>query len=133
MWRECSYAAFDLMRHYASKMQAPEMNHIAWYWVFLHCQNQKILRECAEQMKLVVNKIALDKAASPDDYPTYLDTYANLVYKMGEKAKALLLENKVLEEAKKIKQVTARELKEYESNLSKMQEDKPTWMEIPVS
>jgi hypothetical protein len=55
------------------------------------------------------------------DNPMYLDTYANLLYKLGQTKEAIEIESKVLE------LIDAKEKKSYEEALDKMKKGEPTW------
>jgi len=117
LWTDCGKTAFTLMRYYCSQIDEYEMNNIAWFWVFAHCDDKTTLNEAIKQMKGIIRiSERLD----------YLDTYANLLYKKGEKKKAVSYERRIVEEANKM-HLGGRDLKGYEVNLSNMEKGIPTW------
>jgi thioredoxin-related protein len=69
------------------KAIAYKINEPAWD-AFLNSTNKKLLKGYAKWMRKVVQNYSMDDAA--------IDTYANLLYKLGHKRKALELEKKAL-------------------------------------
>src|SRR5690606_469805 len=55
------------------------------------------------------------------EVPTYVDTYANLLYKSGDKANAMLWQQKAIDQSSGDQQTT------FKATLAKMQNDEPTW------
>jgi thioredoxin-related protein len=124
--------AIDSSGHLISSWIEP-VNTINYEYIFLHSADKSVLMKAATWAKMVVDN-------KPDD-PDYIDTYANLLYKAGEKAKALQWENKAvtLKELwfKKIKEDgdlypgrvknKKSELDEMNANLQKMKIGKATW------
>jgi len=108
------------------------MNEIAWGLIFLHSGDKKILAEAIKRMEHVVQ-------IAPNYFPA-LDTYANLLYKIGEKQNAIAWSNKAIEATKtfieheKEKGEPPRKhvliwLQDYQVNLDKMKQDMPTWID----
>jgi hypothetical protein len=62
-------------------------------------------------------KIVCDARPEEQDY---LDTYANLLYKLGDTQKALSLEARAFS-------MNARNSKEITTNMEKMKRGEPTW------
>ncbi|HET6253304.1 MAG TPA: thioredoxin family protein [Puia sp.] len=118
-WLDCGKAAFALIKHFGKEIDGFDMNNIVWDDLFLHCDNRKYLREASKWIKLAIQKDGESEA--------YLDTYANLLYKIGYKKKAIFLESKAVETAVK-EQVRPEDIKTCRSNLEKMQAGKPTWL-----
>jgi len=92
------------------------LNNIAWNFF------EKVTDKDALNNALRWSKRSLD--IEPDNY-MYLDTYANLLYKLGKKNKAIAVQNKTLQLAKK----TADEdgIIECEKVLQKMKLGEKTW------
>lgn len=120
-WHECEKAAYLLMNQYGNKLSHRRINNIAWNYVFLHSTSQKVLFKA---LKLVETTIA--------NYPhtdyANIDTYANLLYKLGDKKNAIFWEKRAIENLELIKSNTDLEsLKEFKRSLQKMQRGEKTW------
>ena len=87
------------------------LNNNAWQ-VFQHSEDKHELERAVSWSEL-----ALRFLPSPDG--NYMDTKANLLYKLGKKDEALAVEAKASE--------LSPEDKNIQENLKKMQEGKPTW------
>jgi thioredoxin-related protein len=98
----------DLMEHVV-------LNSYAWE-SFRWLEDKELLQEAINWMPEVVKK----------DYTgLYTDTYANLLYKVGEKKKAIQWQQKALELA--IKNDYKLDIEEFGERLNKMKQDKRTW------
>jgi thiol-disulfide isomerase/thioredoxin len=117
-WVECGEAAYTLIKHFGSEIDGYDMNNIVWDNLFLHCDNRKYLKEALKWIKLAIKRDGPSEA--------YLDTYANLLYKIGYKKKAIFWENKAVETAVK-EQASPKDIKTCQLNLEKMRAGKPTW------
>jgi thioredoxin-related protein len=71
-----------------------------------------------------------EKATGPyTEYgPLYIDTYANLLYKVGETTEAIKWQELALTESKKLS-LSKGDIKAIEENLGKMRKGEPTWPE----
>lgn len=87
------------------------VNNVLWNDVFLHVQDKRTLLKAAEVQYLIVER-------RPED-ATYMDTYANLLYKAGELEKAV--EWQGIAVSKNTKDTGNA------SNLEKMKRGLPTW------
>lgn len=92
-------------------------------WVNFHCwgifkaiNERHLLSKAGKYMSLLVKHF---------HYMDYFDTYANLLYKTGEKKKALQWEKRAIARAKEAQ--LPRKVSNYTSVLSKMKADEPTW------
>jgi thioredoxin-related protein len=119
-WTACAEAAYTLMHGYAQRIDDFDMNEIAWDNVFQHCDNRKIITEAIRHMKYVIE---IKKDSDAD----YLDTYANLFYKLGNTRKALLFEEKAIEVAEK-RHAHTDEISTWQDNINKMKQGEPTWV-----
>ncbi|TDX01850.1 thioredoxin-like protein [Dinghuibacter silviterrae] len=88
------------------------------YYVFLHSQRKRQLNIVSEWMEGVVRR-------NPND-ENDVDTYANILYKIGKKVAALEMEQKalIIAEGKK----NEHGVKIFKDNILKMNGDKPTWI-----
>jgi D-mannonate dehydratase len=83
----------------------------------MHTSSSKILSAAQKAMSNVLKN---------NFNPIYVDTYANLLYKLGERNEALTWENKAIETSIK-NNGDPRDLNDFKANLAKMQQGKPTW------
>lgn len=88
----------------------------AWH-AFLHCSDSAVLTKALEWVELA---ITLDGEDTPR-LAAYMDTKANLLYKLGQKEKALKLQKEAVELLIGVKD--SRLLDKY----AKMQRGEPTW------
>jgi thioredoxin-related protein len=86
-------------------------NNIIYFDVFLHCDRRKILRKAARMQREFVNRYPR--------VPAFMDTYANLLYKLGKKNDALYWQSKAA--ALRPNDATIKH------NFERMQLGKPTW------
>lgn len=105
---------YDLM-----KLNEFPLTHPTWLWrinnmtwdAFVRCTDQKLLKECAKWM---------DKAATTwPDRTYYLDTYASILYKIGQKDKAIAYETKAIKQEK--------DNKDYQAVLALMKVNRPIY------
>ncbi|WP_346237332.1 thioredoxin fold domain-containing protein [Niabella insulamsoli] len=105
------------------KIEAPsggELNSYAWF-AFENIADKAILEKAASWSKLSLEKEA--NAAA------YIDTHANLLYKIGEKDAAIKEEERALSVAEKNGEDTSG----YKEIIEKMKKGEPTWPEKIVS
>jgi thioredoxin-related protein len=126
MWNECADASYSYIHKYGDQIESHNMNNIAWDFIFVHSDKMEILLEAIKWMEQAVKQ-------RPND-PSYLDTYANLLYKVGKKEDAISWDTKAIDAANKIlgpqkikSQSLLGSLKAYEMNLVKMSNGLPTW------
>lgn len=89
-------------------------NNLAWD-LFQHSDDKLQLQQALEWS---------NKAIAINPIPNWMDTKANLLYKMGRKKEAIQLEEQTVENARQSKD---GQLPEFENNVKKMKEDLPTW------
>ena len=104
------------------------MNEIVWECIFQHCSNPKILRDSAYWMKRLLIK---------ERHRQYVDTYANVIYKLGDRKNAIAWEQDALAAARRSAEhsgVTQNEdTMTFAANLGKMKTGEPTWEDkLPV-
>jgi len=119
-WVLLSQTAYEIMRKYGDQVDSRTRNDMAWDYVFEHSDDPKILNEAAKWMKKNIGNADADDA--------YLDTYANLLYKTGQKDQAIVFENTAVQLAIK-NRVPGTYLKAERDNLEKMKAGKSTWEE----
>jgi thioredoxin-related protein len=92
------------------------INSYAWP-IFLLSDNRELLNESIKWLQKVVKD---------DNVGGYLDTYANLLYKVGKKEKAIEWQHKALELAIKFGK-RPKLINELREHLDKMKRGEPTW------
>ncbi|HTD99010.1 MAG TPA: DUF255 domain-containing protein [Mucilaginibacter sp.] len=118
LWATCINIAYVLIKQYGNQIEDSDINNIAWYYIFHYTTDPKILTEASKWMKHSIDR-------SPNRVAS-IDTYANLLYKLGQREQALAWENKAIETAISIR-ASSSDLDDFKINLTKMQEGQPTW------
>ena len=125
-WDESGAAAGELIRRYGDQilegqyMRFGTANNMIYWNIFLHCENKGVLRESSSWMKRLID------TESPEQ--TDMDTYANLLYKSGDKEGAIRWEKKALQTwAGELKETDLNDLAEFVDHLNKMVRGTPTW------
>jgi thioredoxin-related protein len=103
------------MAHAERDKISKSLNEIAWQ-IFEKVSDKKVLKDALTWSKRSLELI-------PDN-PAYLDTYANLLYKLGRKKEAIAKEKEALDYSKK---GNTDESKGYEETLRKMNAGEKTW------
>ena len=100
------------------------LNSAAWD-VFLHCSDRKIISKALAWSELSI------KLEEPDPNVQYLDTKANLLYRLGRVQEAIDWEKKAIEvgiaNAKKRGREKGDFFDEYTATVDKMKKGEPTW------
>jgi len=100
------------------------LNNIAWD-AFLRCNDKIVLKKALQWSELSI------KLEHPNPNIQYLDTKANLLYKLGRVKEAIAQEKKAIEidkaEAKKAGQDKGGFTDEYSETVEKMKKGLPTW------
>lgn len=104
-------SAIPYYNKYSHRASFMEMNNIAWE-IFQNVNDTAILNAA-----LAWSKKTLEEKESI----TYIDTYANLLYKLGRKEEAIEMEEKALSLAEK------NDKPEFQANLEKMKKGESTW------
>ncbi len=85
-WNKFSPAIVSYMKMYSSNVNDNQLNDFAWT-VFQNCSDMTCVAEALEWSK---------HSFANEQNPAYIDTYANILYKMGQKDKAILWEEKAM-------------------------------------
>lgn len=91
-----------------------QLNANAWH-VFLSCNEKPVLQKAVKWIDISIRHASENK----EDITQYLDTKANLLYKIGEVNQAIDVEEQALR--------LSKNAEEYKSNLAKMRSGSPTW------
>jgi hypothetical protein len=93
------------------------INNFIYNVVFQYTEDPAVLSKCIGYMEKVLK-------VDPNSH-TRLDTYACILYKAGQKSKALVEEQKALQSAEDKKEKGS--IKEYTEKIEKMKNNLPTW------
>jgi thioredoxin-related protein len=118
LWPETADAVYKLITKYSNQISDGQVNSMSWEYVFMHTSSPKILSAAQKAMSEVLKK---------NFNPVYVDTYANILYKLGKRDEALKWENKAIETSIK-NNGDLRDLNDFKTNLAKMKKDQPTWV-----
>lgn len=109
-WPNFEKAIVSYMKKYSHRMNDGELNSLAWN-VFEHCKD----------MTCVAQILDWSKQLKETKEPAFLDTYANLLYKLGKKDAAIALEQKALDLS------PANDRSGVQSTIDKMKKGEKTW------
>lgn len=90
-------------------------------------QEIRELKRVSEWMKGVVRRGASATGFRLEQWHMYIDTYANLLYKIGRTTEAINWQEFAILKCKEIGGGWSDNLKGYEANLEKMKKGEPTW------
>ena len=108
-WNNFQTAIVAYMKNYGSKASPDQLNNFAWT-VFENCKDMTCVTEALDWSK---------RSLKDKDNPMFIDTYANILYKLGKKDEAIKWEEKAV--------ALAPEDKNYSSVLYKMKNGEKTW------
>ena len=109
-WNNFETSMVAYMKTYSAKMNDYELNSLAWA-VFENCPD----------MTCVANILDWSKRLKESSNAAFLDTYANILYKLGKKDDAITLEEKATA------LVGESEAPQYKATLEKMKNNEKTW------
>ncbi|WP_316805067.1 thioredoxin family protein [Pedobacter nototheniae] len=112
-WPAYQTAALSYMRKYGNEADANTLNSLAWT-VFENCHDPACVAEALNWSKRSVE-------STKSEQPALIDTYANLLHKLGKTEEAIKWEEKA------INLVPAAEKPNYQSTLDKMKKGEKTW------
>jgi len=107
-------ATLAFLEKYGAQAGNFDINADTWS-IFLHCKDKQTLKKAATWSK---------KTLCETCNPAYYDTYANLLYKVGEQDSALTWERKAVEVAERLKWMS--HMDEFTSTIGKMQRGEKT-------
>lgn len=110
-WINFPSAAISYMKEYGSKVNATDLNSYAWT-IFENCKDAKVIKKALGWSK---------RSIELQNDPNFIDTYANLLYKDGQKSEAIAWEEKAMA------MVDATEKESYLLNIAKMKKGDKTW------
>jgi len=116
---EYENALLSYITKFGDQLSDDKMNDLAWYFVFLLSSDSKLLEAALSLSKHTI-------ANYPNVPYYYVDTYANLLYKAGDREQGIEWEKKVLEIVKTLNNHSNLQ-KQFELTLDKMQKGEKTW------
>jgi thioredoxin-related protein len=120
-WDKAIFYNFQNLDQYgidSSIMGGSGINNMIYNLVFIHSNNAEWIKKGIKYMEHILKNYP--------DHDTWIDTYANLLYKAGNKEKAIQYENLALDIAKK--RDDNFRIAEYKNVLDKITANKPTWI-----
>ncbi|HEY4063696.1 MAG TPA: thioredoxin fold domain-containing protein [Puia sp.] len=110
-WNNFQVVVVDYMKKYGSAANAQQLNDYAWT-VFQHCPDMNCVTEALDWSK---------RSFKDNNEPAFMDTYANILYKMGKKDDAITWEEKARDMS------SAEEKKGFQETIDKMKKGEKTW------
>lgn len=110
-WNNYRIAIVDYMNKFGQKLTPDELNNYAWT-VFQNCPDMKCVAEALEWSK---------RSFEGNNTPGFMDTYANILYKLGRKDEAIEWEKKAMGFAQ------GDDKKGYQEVIDKMKNNEKTW------
>jgi thiol-disulfide isomerase/thioredoxin len=112
-WPAFSTATSEFMEKYGSKMSVGMMNSSAWA-IFENCSDEACINRAISWIKTATEK---------EPSGSYLDTYANLMHKIGKTKEAIEIQSKGIA----IDKAKGEDTKDLEVTLEKMKKGEKTW------
>ena len=111
-WNDFGTAIVAFMKSYGDNVSQSDLNEYAWT-VFQNCSDETCLKNALEWSKRSFEK---------EQNPAYMDTYANILYRLGRKDEAIEWEQKALSLVN-----TEDEKKGFQQTIDKMKSGQKTW------
>ena len=112
-WNNFEVAVIDFMKDYGKNVNPDELNSFAWT-IFENCKDMTCVKEALSWSK---------RSFEGNNKPMFIDTYANILYKLGRKDEAIDWQTKA------VALVGEEEKKHYSETLDKMKKGEKTWKE----
>ena len=110
-WDKFGPAVVTYMKSYGDNANENQLNDFAWK-VFQNCNDETCLQNALDWSKRSFEK---------EQNPAFMDTYANILYRLGKKEEALVWEQKALN------LVPQEEKASYQQTFDKMKSGTKTW------
>lgn len=112
-WNNFEVAVQEYMKNYGAKATPAQLNSYAWT-VFENCKDMTCVKDALDWSK---------RSFAENNNPAFMDTYANILYKLGKKEEAITWEEKAANQAGE------NEKKGYLETVDKMKTGQKTWKE----
>ena len=113
-WDNFAKYVTSYMKQYGAKVAPAELNEYAWT-VFENCKDMTCVTEALEWSK---------RSFKDKENPMFIDTYANLLHKMGRTKEAIEWQEKAVSLVKNDNEKT-----QYQQTLDKMKKGEKTWQD----
>jgi len=110
-WNNFQTAVVEYMTQYGATVDPGQLNSYAWT-VFQHCPDMHCVTEALEWSK---------RSFKDNQEPGFMDTYANILYKMGKKDDAIAWEEKARDLSRE------GDKKDIQDTIDKMKRGEKTW------
>lgn len=110
-WEHYKTVVVDYMNKYGANASVSELNNYAWT-VFQKCDDMACVAEALNWSK---------RSFKDTNNPMFIDTYANILYKLGKKDEAIVWEQKAID------LVPDAEKADYQKTIDKMKAGEKTW------
>jgi len=112
-WNNFQTAVVSFMKKYGAKASPNDLNNYAWT-VFENCKDMTCVAEALDWSK---------RSFKDNNEPGFIDTYANILYKMGKRDEAIAWEEKAMNLAGE------NDKQGFKETIEKMQKGEKTWKE----
>jgi thioredoxin-related protein len=112
-WPNFHPAVAGYFKSYSDHISALELNDFAWA-IFDNCSNEEYLKQALLWSKLSISK---------KEDPAYIDTYANILHKLGLEEEAITWENKAISLS------SDADREGYQKTLEKIKNKEKTWQQ----
>jgi len=116
-WNNFQTEVVAYMTKYGDKANANELNTYAWT-VFENCKDMSCVTQALEWSK---------RSFAENQTPGFMDTYANILHKMGRTKEAIEVQEKALAIMNADARYTDETKKSYQETLDKMKKGEKTW------
>jgi len=110
-WEHFQVVVVDYMKKYGAAADVQQLNAYAWT-VFQHCPDMNCVTEALDWSK---------RSFKDNNEPAFIDTYANILYKMGKKDDAITWEEKARDLS------SGDDKKGFQDTIDKMKRGEKTW------
>jgi len=125
MWDECGKAAVSYVEKYRTVLGKSELNAICWDYAFMHSDDRSLVLKALEWCKSIMPDPSDTEAYKYSGTYECIDTYANLLYKSGDKENAILWEKKAIELVDKFPPDSVQT--SYRITVERMERGESTW------
>ena len=101
LWVECGKAGIEYLDKYSDQASAFDINNILWNYLFIHCDDRNLIKRAVELGRRMVDSAVIVRGKEEKGTYELFDTYANLLYKAGNREAAMEWEKRALEDAGK--------------------------------
>lgn len=121
-WNKCAQTTIEYLNKFKTRYISPtQVNNMVWYNVFLNSNNKQFLIHALNWSKWTVDQNPIDEQ--------FMDSYANLLYKTGNRREAIIYEKKAINILESKPFANQAILSDFKMNLNKMLNSQKTWID----